>query len=48
MRQQLSYSDDQVEDFYDTLQSKIDAAPKQNIIIVMGDWNDKIGKDHET
>ena len=32
-----SYSDDQVEDFYVTLQSKIDAVPKQDIIIIMGD-----------
>ena len=43
-----SYSDDQVEDFYATLQTKIDAAPKQDIIIIMGDWNAKVGKDHET
>ena len=43
-----SYSDDQVEDFYATLQSKIDAAPKQDIIIIMGDWNAEVGKDHET
>ena len=44
----ISYSDDQVEDFYATLQSKIDATPKQDIIIIMGDWNAKVGKDHET
>ena len=43
-----SYSDDQVEDFYATLQSKIDAVPKQDIIIIMSDWNAKVGKDHET
>ena len=43
-----SYSDDQVEDFYATLQSKIDAAAKQDIIIIMGDWNAKVGKDNET
>ena len=42
------YSDDQVEDFYATLQSKIDAVPKQDIIMIMGDWNVKVGKDHET
>ena len=30
-----SYSDDQVEDFYATLQSKVNAAPKQDIIIIM-------------
>ena len=43
-----SYSDDQVEDFCATLQSKIDATPKQDIIIIMGDWNAKVEKDHET
>ena len=43
-----SYSDDQVEDFYATLQSKIDAVPKQDTIIIMSDWKAKVGKDHET
>ena len=43
-----SYSDKQVEDLYATLQSKIDVAPKQDIIIIMGDWNAKVSKDHET
>ena len=43
-----SHSDDVVEDFYATLQSKIDAVPKQDILIIMGDWNAKVGKDHET
>ena len=43
-----SYSDDQVEDFCAILQSKIDAVPKQDIIIIMGDWNAMVDKDHDT
>ena len=46
MRQR--YSDDQVEDFYATLQINIDTVAKQGIISIMGDWNVKVGKDHET
>ena len=44
----MLHSNDVVEDFCATLQSKIDTAPKQDIHIIMGAWNVKLDKDHET
>ena len=43
-----SYSDDEVENFYATLQSMIDAVPKQDILLTMRDWNAKVVNDYET
>ncbi len=42
-----SYSEDIVEEFYDMLQSKIDALPKNQTYIVMGDFNAKVGSDQQ-
>jgi len=44
-----SYSDELVESFYDTLQSKIDTVPKNHNYILLGDFNAKVGGDqHDT
>ena len=37
--------DDDIEDFYDQLQEVIDPTPKKDILVVLGDWNAKIGED---
>ena len=42
-----SYSDDEVDDFYDQLQSTINKTPRQDILIIMGDFNAKAGCDLE-
>ena len=34
------------EEFYDTLQSIIDKVPKKDLVIIMGDFNAKIGRDN--
>ena len=39
------YDDDAVEDFYDHLQEILDQSPKKNILVVLGDWNAKVGED---
>ena len=39
------YMEDVVEEFYDMLRSKIDAIPKNQIYMVMGDFNAKVGSD---
>ena len=40
------YDDDNdIEDFYDQLQEVIAQAPKEDILVVQGDWNAKIGED---
>ena len=38
-------SDSEVEDFYDQLQEVIDHTPSKDILIVQGDWNEKVGKE---
>ena len=39
-----SYDDSEVE-FYRELQSLVDQTPKQDILVVQGDWNAKVGED---
>ena len=39
------YDDDAVEDFYDHLQEILDQSPKKDILVVLGDWNAKVGED---
>ena len=39
------YQDEEVESFYDELEECIKEAPKKDILIVMGDWNAKVGED---
>jgi len=40
-----TYSDDEVEDFYEQLQEVIDQTHKKDILIVQGDWNAQVGKE---
>ena len=44
----LSYSDDEKEDFYLTLQQELNKLPRKNKLIVMVDFNGKIGKEGGT
>ena len=37
-------ADEDIEDFYETAQSAVDSIPKRDFLIIMGDWNAKIGK----
>ena len=39
------YDDSEVEDFYGQLQEVIEETPKKENLIVLGDWNEKVGKD---
>ncbi|KAM7430258.1 hypothetical protein ABFA07_019000 [Porites harrisoni] len=43
--QDPDYDDDAVEDFYDHLQEILDQSPKKDILVVLGDWNAKVGED---
>ena len=38
-------SDAEVEEFYEQLQKAYDEVPKGDIVIVLGDWNSKVGTD---
>ena len=40
-----SYDDREVDEFYRELQSLVDQTPKQDILVVQGDWNAKVGED---
>ena len=40
-----SYDDSDVDEFYRELQSLVDQTPKQDILVVQGDWNAKVGED---
>ena len=35
------------DDFYDQLQSVLEGVPKHDLLIVMGDWNTKVGQAEE-
>ncbi|CAF1396827.1 unnamed protein product [Adineta steineri] len=35
--------EDEIEQFYADLQQLLDAAPKKDVIVIMGDWNAKVG-----
>ena len=39
------YDDDAIEDFYERLQEILDQSPKKDILVVLGDWNAKVGED---
>ena len=41
----LEYDDDAVEDFYDHLLEVLDQSPKTDILVVLGNWNAKVGED---
>ena len=38
------YDDNEIEEFYDQLQSIIEQTPKKRILVVQGDWNTKVSK----
>ena len=38
------YDDNEIEEFYDQLQNVIDKTPKEDILVVQGYWNAKVGK----
>ena len=38
------YDDSEVDEFYRELQSLVDQTPKQDILVVRGDWNAKAGE----
>ena len=40
-----SYDDSDVDEFYRELQPLVDQTPKQDILVVQGDWNGKVGED---
>ena len=40
-----SYDDSEVDEFNRELQSLVDKTPKQDILVVQGDWNAKVGED---
>ena len=40
-----SYDDSEVDEFYREVQSLVDQTPKQDILLVQGDWNTKVGGD---
>ena len=42
-----SYDDSEVDAFYRELRSLVDQILKQNILVVQGDWNAKVGKDEQ-
>ena len=39
------YDDSEFDEFYRELQSLVDQTPKQDILVVQGDWNAKVGED---
>ena len=39
------YDENEIEEFYDQLQIVIDQTLKKDILVVQGDWNEKVGKD---
>ena len=41
-----SYDDDEIENFYNILQQKIDNIPKKSTIILIGDFNARVGTNH--
>ena len=41
-----SYDDDGIENFYNILQQKIDNIPKKSTIILIGDFNARVGTNH--
>ena len=39
------HEDEKVEEFYEQLESTTQKVPKKDILIVLGDWNAKVGLD---
>ncbi len=43
-----SHSDDEVDSFYNKIQTLVDETPKKDILIITGDWNAKVGVDAQS
>ena len=43
----MSYDDDMIEEFYQTLQDRINSIPRKGKLILLGDFNAKVGEDQE-
>ena len=41
-------TENDIEEFYGNLQQQIDDIDKNDVLLIMGDWNAKVGTDHET
>lgn len=39
--------EEELDQFYEQVQAEIDQACKQDVVIVMGDWNAKVGENEE-
>ena len=39
-----SHSDEEIEEFYETIEQTFSHLPKNDFLIVQGDWNAKVGK----
>lgn len=37
-----------IDEFYNKLQNQIDMIDKNDVLLIMGDWNAKVGTDHDT
>ena len=42
MWQQQEYTDEEVEEFQEQLQSTVDLVPNKDVLVVQGDWNAKM------
>ncbi len=43
-----SHSDDEVDSFYNKIQTLVDDTPKKDILVIVGDWNAKVGVDAQS
>ncbi|XP_072022944.1 craniofacial development protein 2-like [Amphiura filiformis] len=43
-----SHGDDELESLYSQTQTLVDETPKKDILVVMGDWNSKVGEDAQS
>ncbi|KAI0237944.1 hypothetical protein LSAT2_011450, partial [Lamellibrachia satsuma] len=44
----MTYSDEEKENFYESLKTTIGRVPRSDKLIVLGDFNARVGRDHET
>ena len=40
-----THEDQEIEDFYESIEEEISKTPKKDFLIIQGDWNAKVGKD---
>ena len=39
--------EDKLDNFYDDVQEEMDRTPKQDLLMIIGDWNAKVGRTEE-